>query len=184
MSVTVSAPTIPAGTAVEAYRLSQVDVERRELREPIPSAPAASGVLDASQQVTLSGLTEGEPYVLVGVVDEEQTVTVSATGGTFKLTFSGQQTGAIAYNASAATVLAALEGLSNIDVGDVEVTGSAGGPWTIKFLGQYAGTNVSQMTSDATSLTGGAGTATVATSVSGSKAGAGGIERYVTFTGA
>ena len=45
--------------------------------------------------------------------DETQTVRVNnATGGTFTLTFDGQTTAPIAYNATAAAVQAALEALS------------------------------------------------------------------------
>ena len=48
--------------------------------------------------------------------DEQQTVRVTnATGGTFTLTFNGQTTAPIAYNATAAQVDAALEALSNIE---------------------------------------------------------------------
>ena len=47
--------------------------------------------------------------------DEHQTVRVTnATGGTFTLTFNGQTTAPIAYNATAAQIDAALEALSNI----------------------------------------------------------------------
>jgi len=92
-------------------------------------------------------------------VNEVQTVTLTGTpsGGTFTLTYDGQTTGTIAYNASAATVTNALEALSNIGSGDVAVTGSAGGPWTVTFTGALAGTNVPQMTADGSSLTGGSG---------------------------
>lgn len=90
-------------------------------------------------------------------VNEVQTVTLTGapTGGTFTLTYSGQTTSAIAYNASAATVDAALEALSNIGAGDVAVTGSDGGPWTVTFTGALAGTNVGSMTGNGSSLTGG-----------------------------
>lgn len=80
----------------------------------------------------------------------------SPGGGTFTLTYDSQTTGTIAYNASAATVLAALEALSNIGSGDVAVTGSDGGPWTVTFQGSLAATDVSEFTGDASSLTGGA----------------------------
>src|SRR5262249_41925037 len=52
--------------------------------------------------------------------DEVQTVTLTGnpTGGTFTLTFSGQTTAAIAYNASAATVQSALQALSSIGSGN------------------------------------------------------------------
>jgi hypothetical protein len=90
--------------------------------------------------------------------NEVQTVTLTGapTGGTFTLTYDGQTTGTIAYNASAATVDAALEALSNIGSGDVAVTGSAGGPYTVTFGGALAATNVPEMTANGASLTGGA----------------------------
>jgi hypothetical protein len=87
--------------------------------------------------------------------DETQTVTINgeAVGGTFTLTFDGQTTAAIAYNATAAAVKAALEALSNIEDDDLTVTGNAGGPWTVEFGGSLADTDVAQMTSTATGLT-------------------------------
>lgn len=92
--------------------------------------------------------------------NEVQTVTItgSPTGGTFTLTFDGQTTAAIAHNATAATVRAALEALSNIPTGDVTVTGSAGGPYTVTFVGSLGGKNQPAMTATA-SLTGGSGPA-------------------------
>lgn len=92
---------------------------------------------------------------IVTRVDEQQRITLTGapSGGTFTITFNGQTTASIAYNASASTVLSALEGLSNIDPGDVTVSGSAGGPWTVTFEGKYAGTNVVEMTGTS-SLTG------------------------------
>ena len=97
-------------------------------------------------------------------VDEQQSITLTGTpsGGTFTITFNGQTTSSIAYNASAGTVQTALEGLANIDPGDVTVTGSAGGPWLVTFVGKYAGTNVVQMTATS-SLTGSSGQSMVVT---------------------
>lgn len=93
----------------------------------------------------------------VATGNEVQTVTIggSPTGGTFTLTYSGQTTAAIAYNASAATVKSRLEALSNIGAGNVDVTGSNGGPWTVTFKGTLQDTDVAQMTANAGSLTGG-----------------------------
>jgi hypothetical protein len=51
-------------------------------------------------------------------VNEVQRITITGTptGGTFTLTFQGNTTAPIAYNASAATVVAALEALpGNVD---------------------------------------------------------------------
>ena len=102
-------------------------------------------------------LTVTESTVGSAAVNEVQVVTLTggATGGTFTLTYSGQTTSAIAYNASAATVDAALEALSNIGAGDVSVAGSAGGPWTVTFATALAATNVAEMTASGASLTGG-----------------------------
>lgn len=100
-----------------------------------------------------------------GVVDaatEEQRVTVDATGGTYKLTFSGQQTAAIAYDATAAAVQSALEALSNIAPGDVFVSLLSAGAYTVRFAGTLTGDQPA-ITTDSTSLTGGAHTATVDT---------------------
>lgn len=87
---------------------------------------------------------------------EVQTVTItgSPTGGTFTLTLSGQTTAAIAYNAAASAVQSAIAALSTVGSGNVAVSGSAGGPYTVTFQGSLAHTNVAQMTATS-SLTGG-----------------------------
>ena len=58
------------------------------------------------------------------LTDEQQTVRVTnATGGTFTLTFNGQTTAPIAYNATAAQIDAALEALSNIGANNIQTSG-------------------------------------------------------------
>ncbi|QDT94158.1 hypothetical protein [Gimesia algae] len=107
---------------------------------------------------TLESETPGMPYfvtILIGDgTNEKQLVTMQGTitGGTFTLTFNGQTTDPIAYDASAATVQTELEALSNIEVGDVDVTGVDGGPWTIEFKGNLADTDVSLLDYDDTLL--------------------------------
>lgn len=106
------------------------------------------------------------------ITNEVQTVTVDATGGTFTITYSGQTTAANAFDIAAATLQTNLEALSNLVPGDVTVTGgpgAAGGgtPYTLTFGGSLADTNVAAVTTNAGSLTGGAGTATVATVTGG-----------------
>lgn len=99
------------------------------------------------------------PYQAAGT-NEVQTIEVtgSPTGGTYTLTFDGQTTTALAYNANAAAILAALEALSNVDAGDLTVTGT--NPFTVTFIGKLGGANQSQLTSTP-ALTGGS-TPTVA----------------------
>lgn len=104
---------------------------------------------------------------------EQQTVTVDATGGTFTITYAAQTTTAIPANSTGAVVQAALEALSTFGVGQVTVvrTGSVNAYiYTLTFAGTLAHTNVNAVTTDATSLTGGASTAAVATTVAGKSA--------------
>ncbi len=95
------------------------------------------------------------PYA--GEASEVQTATITGgpTGGTFTLTYNGETTAAIAYNAAASAVQSALVALPNVNAGDVTVTGSAGGPYTITFGGGLAGENVAAITASAAGLTGG-----------------------------
>lgn len=96
-----------------------------------------------------------------------QTVTITGapTGGTFTLTYAGQTTAPIAFNATAAQVSTALVALSNVAPGDLAVTGAAGGPYTVTF--STPGVKA-QMTASGTGLTGGTAPAVaVATTTAG-----------------
>ncbi|MEU8682989.1 hypothetical protein [Streptomyces sp. NPDC048611] len=123
-----------------------------------------------------------EPYA--AVTNEVQTVTVTGgpTGGTFTLTYSGQTTAAIAYNATAAAVQTALVALSNVNAGDITVTGNAGGPYTLTFGGQYLGDNVAQLTATA-SLTGGStpGVTVATTTAGGTATASDGTQKFAGF---
>lgn len=85
------------------------------------------------------GLINTFPGVPVAGNDEVQTLTITGTptGGTFRLRFGSAKTAAIAYNASAATVAAALNALSTLGAGAVAGGGGAlpGTPVTITFSG-------------------------------------------------
>lgn len=111
--------------------------------------------------------------LLVGhgsATSEVQTVTVngSPTGGTFTLTFRGATTSGLAYNAAAATVQTALQGLATIGASNATVAGSAGGPYTVTFAAALASMAVDEMTADGSSLTGGtAPNVTVVTTTEG-----------------
>ncbi|MFT4202194.1 hypothetical protein [Gordonia sp. (in: high G+C Gram-positive bacteria)] len=79
------------------------------------------------------------------------TVTIGGTpsGGTFTLTVGGQTTSGIAYNATNSAVKTALEALSSVGAGNVTVTGSAGGPFTVTLP------NGGTLTASGSGLTGG-----------------------------
>lgn len=135
-----------------------VDIAIRDTRDtqrmlrPITLGP---GVVD--HEIRARRLLAGLLGDLVGGQDEIQKVAITGapTGGTFTLTFGGQTTGTIAHNASAATLQAALEALSNTTPGDVAVAGSLPSGIFVTFKGAHAATDVGQMTANGAGLTGG-----------------------------
>ena len=86
-----------------------------------------------------------------------KTLTVTATGGTYNLLVGVQTTAGLAFDANAATITTALEGLSNVGAGKVTVSGT--GPFNITFDASVT----DALTIQTTSLTG--GTATLADAV-------------------
>ncbi len=88
-----------------------------------------------------------------------QTVSVTGnpTGGDFTLSFGGQTTSAINYNAAASTVQTALRALSSVPTGEITVTGTPGS-YTVVLSGSLA-QNTPQggavITANGTGLTGG-----------------------------
>lgn len=107
---------------------------------------------ELDQDVTVLEFNEKQHVVLTGV----------GAGKTWTLKFDGETTANLTNTASAAEVQAGLEGLSNIQPGDVTVSGSAGAGYDVVFAGEYAGENVPQMTGTATE-----GTVTVTTTTQG-----------------
>jgi len=97
------------------------------------------------------------------------TITGTPTGGTFTISVtaggSTQTTSGIAYNAASSAVATALAALSNVGSGNVAVTGSAGGPYSITFAGYVGWLGAVKVTADGTSLTGGTSPAATATAV-------------------
>ncbi len=82
-------------------------------------------------------------------VNETQTITITGgppTGGTFNIAFGADNVD-VAWDATAADVDAALEGLSTIDPGEVSCSGTSftSGGITITFTGDLAQTNVAEM---------------------------------------
>jgi hypothetical protein len=115
-------------------------------------------------RATVLGITGGNLMEWYGAglglrTNEVQQIAITGTptGGTFTLTYSGQTTAPIAYNAAASVVETALEALSNITPGDVTCTGGAlpGSPVTVTFGGLLADEDVAQMTASSAGLTGG-----------------------------
>jgi hypothetical protein len=129
------------------------------------SSDFPDGVVPSGTPIGLVTATDKVGPYTGDSTDEVQTVTEGGSGLTsFTLTFSGQTTASLDDQATAAEVQAALEALSNIGEGNVAVTGSAGGPYTVTFKGDLANQDVAQMTA---TPTGGTGTVTVATTTAG-----------------
>lgn len=94
-------------------------------------------------------IEEFRALVTDGVTDEKQSIILTGQeGGVFRLAYGGQETADIAYNASAATVVAALEALSTIGAGNVTATGGAlpGTAVVLTFTGPLGGTNIDEIT--------------------------------------
>ena len=115
---------------------------------------------DPGALLSLGTLPEGREYVVRNRNDTywcsvvpTQTVrlTGSPTGGTFTLTFGGNTTSALAYNATAADVEAALVALASVGANKVSVAGGPGPstPWTVSF------TLTGTLTASGAGLTGG-----------------------------
>lgn len=140
---------------------------------------AAERFADAYSDDQTNDYGRGVELVMVvsalGLTNEIQSVTVDATSGTYTLTYAGQTTAALDFDAAASAVQAALEALSNIGAGNVSVTGGPGDsggttPYLVEFIGDLANTNVAQMTATDVDLAGGGDSVAVATTQAGGAA--------------
>ncbi len=102
----------------------------------------------------------------IDAVNEQQLITVNnGTGGTYKMTYSGQEMGTgFAFDGTAAAMETALELLSSITA--ATVTGDAGGPYTVEFV-TPGSADLAMMTADVTALTGAVASVTVLGTVAG-----------------
>lgn len=146
-----------------SYRYDQIDTSGEHTgvhsrSTALQSTPIRSGsIVDVSFRQRLYPSMVG--YMLQGLGFGATTattviLTISATGGTFTLTVSGQVTSALAFDITAAAMETALELLSTVTV--ATVTGAAGGPYTATV---DSSVTAATFTSDPALLTGGAGTA-------------------------
>ena len=80
-------------------------------------------------QAAQNSLIKVDGFPTGSSVSEVQTMSRSTppTSGTYMLTYEGQTTAEIAYNATAAEIQAALEALSTVNSGDITVAASANG---------------------------------------------------------
>lgn len=131
-----------------------------DCQEYVPVAIAMPDEWDAAD-ITFQAMHDGaKPTNLI------YRVTTDATGGTWNIDVDGQNDDAD-WDATTGELTTLLEGLSNVAVGDVVVSGEAG-DWIIEFRGLLAAGDGPAVTVDFTNLTGDtANTATVVQSGSG-----------------
>lgn len=150
----------------------------------LAAATVTGTIVDGSLQkilqpgTVLAKITSGPdtgkvgPYQAAGTAEVQTITPTTVTAGTFTLTVTNPVTGTsrttapIAWNATQATVQAALEALDNVAPGDIQMGGAAtinAGAVTVTFFGNYVG-NPAQMTVDNTGLT---GTLAITTSTAG-----------------
>lgn len=146
-------------------------------------------VHEGSVPAYYQGFFKTQDLVGAGGTNEVQTLTFDADvdGGTFTITFGGYTTAPIAWNATAATIEAAIVAAAPIvSASDITSSGSGGGPHTFTFVGNFAGTNVPLMSINISGLTdGGVAVTGDTTAVVETTAGAGlltGVGRLVRGT--
>jgi hypothetical protein len=107
-------------------------------------------------------ISEGGGHIVFmsTAVSEEQEVALgeNTTGGTFTLSFQGQTSAPIAFDATAGELQAKLSALPAIGPEGVNVSSAgAGGPYTVAFKGPLGGIDVPELGADASGLTVSAG---------------------------
>lgn len=129
--------------------------------QPAPSAYKQFASWTPIVTVNLPGTT---------TINEKQRIVINGapTGGTYTLRFNygmtPQTTSALAFDASVSAVQAALEALSSIGAGNVEVTGTASS-YVVEFKGSLAGVDVPELVPDWASLTGGSSVTITSTTI-------------------
>jgi hypothetical protein len=135
--------------------------------DPYPLANPTDVAVDNA-----SGPSAGDVYVGDPSADEQQTVDVSATGGTFTLKFGSETTSALKYNAGPAKIEEALEALSGVGAHNIaaeEVSPGGRHSATIIFTGKFDEESVEGVTCDASKLQGTGASCTTAITVAAAK---------------
>lgn len=140
--VTAGYPVIVGGTADGDPKL-----------EPVTDATYTQAEWNDEQQTGVDAwvLWSNQLLAVAAGVNEIQRISSYESSGTFTLTFDGQTTAAIAWDADAATIQAALEALSNIGAGNVSVTEGPldefGTEVAVEFIGALAAADQPLITS-------------------------------------
>jgi len=153
----ITPSTLPKNIIILAKGMNQTKKTGGEQFQKVPIESAHHQGIKPSSVAGVSWVDFVEVFA-GGPVEgrnEVQTITPDAapTAGNFKLTFSGIQTGNIAYNASAATIQSALEGLSSVGAGNVSVSGTLATALVITFINALGKKDQSALSIDVSGLT-------------------------------
>lgn len=131
------------------------------------SMNVALGQDDAKISGNLIARTMTPNLTQTDLLNEIQTLHITATGGTFTITNFGGPSPAIPFDVTLDDFRGYLLALSGFNLGDFNLSGGPGGTndFVIEFIGQYAGVNAATITLGVGSLTG--GTASITTTVAG-----------------
>jgi hypothetical protein len=161
-SATRGALSSPLGVAID-QATGNVYVSDQAFRRIDEYSATGSFIRSFGNNVVASGPSN------VTATSAVQTLTITATGGKYKLKFGGQETAELAYNATAAEIQTALTGLTSIGAGNATVSETGAGVFKITFAGALANNPEPLITTESGPgevLTG--GTATVENTTTGS----------------
>jgi uncharacterized repeat protein (TIGR01451 family) len=147
---------------LKIFHLAQIGL--RPLRGPsliavaallFSAVPASAAIPSAGWSI--SAVSEPTHFSIDETQDTVEELTIAATGGTYEVSPShiGTPTAPIAWNASAKEVQQALETLPEVGGGAVEVTGAAGGPYKVTWIGRWSGRSPGNLLTSQNNLTDG-----------------------------
>lgn len=111
---------------------------------------------DYEPQIALGDIFNPDWNEVLAGANEVQTLHIEdGWGGTFTITYDGETTAPIDFDASATDVEQAIADLDNVTPGDIRVSKAgttADHTYTLAFSGEFARTDVAEITADATEL--------------------------------
>jgi hypothetical protein len=144
----------PGGIVLSAdATVSGSGVEVSAVSDEVTDVETSSGVFAVGEEVVGAGIPVGTTIVKAALGRLVLSADVTASG-------SPKLSAALAYDASAEQVESALGSLSSVGVGNVAVSGVAGGPYSVEFTGAPADTAVALLSADSSGLTGGGSVST------------------------
>ncbi len=172
----ITGPGIPSATTVAKIGSGTLELSQ-------PATETATGAKLSAGSKTISGLTTNAGVFATGEAISGSGIAPSTTiaevgSGILELSQPATESATstaltagtvLSYGANAGSVQSALEGMSTIGPNNVAVTGTAGGPYSIEFIGRLARTAMPLLSVDSSALTPPSATASVKTTAKGGR---------------